>query len=63
MEKFGLSIDKIIEIYKRTGYSPDFILLGKEKSSNEYFNNYIKNLQSQIKEVDNTIKLISSTTF
>lgn len=58
----GLSIEKVIELSNKTGYSTDFILLGKKSSINSESKDLLKqaktNIQDLNKKIDRIISLI-----
>ncbi len=53
----GLSIDKIIEISDKTGYSTDFILKGTTTES-EIINSKVNKIKKNIEKIDEILKTI-----
>ena len=52
----GLSVEKIIEVSKKTGYSTDYILLGKKNSLDKVSKDKIELAENQLKTAYNTLK-------
>lgn len=53
----GLSIEKIIEISEKTGYSTDYILKGKISES-EIINEKVNKIRNKINDINDIIKTI-----
>lgn len=55
----GLSIEKIIELSEKTGYTTDFILLGKKDSFDEKIKTSLTQAESDIENAYNKLKNIA----
>lgn len=55
----GLSIEKIIELSEKTGYTTDFILLGKKDSFDKKIKNSLTQAETDIENAYNKLKNIA----